>query len=176
MVLVLWITLIGVAVIAMIGFVWFANRRGRQGRKGAMVAGCIGAVVAALVGVGGIAGAAVTVNNDDPRPYIEKNYQRAAALDDKLGGRMYITTKTTDRVRQDISRKVKPASTYQDRGLTFLRYPEWLVTIAAHNGGAKIEVDSYDNGYRRHRDRLSGSSWPSTSTASGGSGTSGSGK
>ncbi|WP_067544983.1 DUF4247 domain-containing protein [Nocardia crassostreae] len=115
-------------------------------------------------------------DRDDPRPYIEKTYKRAADLDDKLGGKVYTTGLAPARVQKDISKKANPAAVYQDKDLTFLRYPAWLVVLSAHAGGTKIDVDSYDNGYKRYRDRLAGSGWPSTSSAASGNGGNNSGK
>ncbi|MFC9994195.1 DUF4247 domain-containing protein [Nocardia sp. NPDC127526] len=172
-----WVGLLVVAVLAFVGMVLLGVRRKRQGAvKG--VGRCIaGALVALLVGVGAIAGMVNSLGDkDDPRPYIEKTYKRAAELDDKLGGKVYTATHAPAKVEKDISKKANPAAVYRDKDLTFLRYPAWLVVLSAHAGGTKIDVDGYDNGYKRYRDRLAGSNWPSTSSAASGNGGNNSGK
>ncbi|WP_459958333.1 DUF4247 domain-containing protein [Nocardia sp. IFM 10818] len=133
--------------------------------------------MALLVGGVAIAGMVNSLGDkDDPRPYIEKTYKRAAELDDKLGGKVYTATHAPARVEKDISKKANPTAVYRDKDLTFLRYPAWLVVLGAHAGGTKIDVDGYDNGYKRYRDRLAGSNWPSTSSAASGNGGNNSGK
>lgn len=172
----LWIAVLVVAVIGFGVLVWLAIRFGRKGRMGVMWAGIAGAIVAMLVIGGGAIGLVNALNPTDPGPYIAKHYQRAAQLDDRLGGKVYTTKKPMDRVEKEISKAVKPVAVHRNRGTVFLRYDEWLVAISSYEGGTKIDVDSYNNGYRRYRDSLADSNWPSTSTASSSNGGSNSGK
>ncbi|MFI6868319.1 DUF4247 domain-containing protein [Nocardia sp. NPDC050406] len=172
----LWIA---VLVFAAVGFgvtLWLAIRFGKRGRMGAMWAGIAGVIVTMLVIGGSAIGLVNALNPSDPGPYIAKHYQRAAQLDDPLGGRVYTTTKSVDKVEKEISKGVKPVATHRNNGTTYLRYDSWLVTISPYQGGAKIDVDDYDNGYRRHRDGLANSNWPSTSNASSSNGGNNSGK
>ncbi|MGV9413738.1 DUF4247 domain-containing protein [Nocardia sp. NPDC003693] len=173
MALFLWIALLVLAVLAFGVLVWLMVRASRKGSVRGIGLTLAGLLVAVLTGVGAIAGLVGTLNVDDPRPYIQKHYQRAAQLDDKLGGQVYTTSQSPDRVVRDVTRKTDETAQYRSGALTFLRYPEWLVVLGPNGNGAKIDVDSYDNGYKRYREQLAGSGWPANATTGNGGNNSG---
>ncbi|MEU0542642.1 DUF4247 domain-containing protein [Nocardia sp. NPDC005978] len=173
MALFLWIAMLVVAVLAFAVVLWLLIRASRRGSARGIGLALAGLLVAVLAGGAAIAGMVNTLNVDDPRPYIQKHYQRAAQLDDKLGGQVYTTAQTPDRVRKDIAAKTDETAQYSSGTLSFLRYPEWLVVVAPNGGGAKIDVDSYDNGYKRYREQLAGSGWPANATTGNGGNNSG---
>ncbi|MFC9895067.1 DUF4247 domain-containing protein [Nocardia sp. NPDC127579] len=173
----LWIAVLVVAAIGFVGMVWLAIRSKRHDRLGGMWGGIAGALVTLLVLGVGVVGLVNALNPTEPGPYLAKHYQRAAQLDDRLGGKVYTTGKKVDQVEQAVSKAVTPVATHRGRDNTvYLRYDQWLVAISAFTGGTKIDLDSYDNGYRRHRSGLADSNWPSTSTASSSNGGNNSGK
>ncbi|WP_194818952.1 DUF4247 domain-containing protein [Nocardia sp. XZ_19_385] len=173
----LWIAVLALAAIGFIVAVWLAIRSKRRGRMGVMWGGIAGALVALLVLGGGVIGLVNALNPTEPGPYIAKHYQRAAQLDDRLGGKVYTTGKAVNQVEKAVSKAVKPVATHRGRDNTvYLRYDQWLVVVSAVAGSTKIDLDTYDNGYRRHRSGLADSNWPSSSTASSSNGGNNSGK
>ncbi|MEV0251117.1 DUF4247 domain-containing protein [Nocardia sp. NPDC050712] len=173
----LWIAVLVLAAIGFVVAVWLAIRSKRRGLMGVMWGGIAGALVTLLVLGGGVVGLVDALNPTDPGPYLAKHYQRAAQLDDRLGGKVYTTAKSVNQVEKDVSKAVQPVAAHRNRDNTvYLRYDQWLVVVSALAGSTKVDIDSYDNGYRRHRGGLADSNWPSTSTASSSNGGNNSGK
>ncbi|MBF6436360.1 DUF4247 domain-containing protein [Nocardia cyriacigeorgica] len=130
-----------------------------------LVTGIISVIVAiALV----IAIIARVGDSDDPREYIADTYTRAAALDEPNNGMVYTAAAAAPIVANEIAGAVRPLDKRSTEDKIFLQYRDDIVAVTPYQGGAKILVDDYRTGHRRHSHYVSGYGW--ASSGGGGSG------
>lgn len=130
-----------------------------------LVTGIISVIVAiALV----IAIIARVGDSDDPRDYIADTYTRAAALDEPNNGMVYTAAAAAPIVANQIAGAVRPLDKRSTEDKIFLQYRDDIVAVTPYQGGAKILVDDYRTGHRRHSHYVSSYGW--SSSGGGGSG------
>ncbi|WP_280232305.1 DUF4247 domain-containing protein [Nocardia cyriacigeorgica] len=107
-------------------------------------------------------------DSDDPRDYIADNYTRAAALDEPNNGLAYTATAAAPAVANEIADAVRPLDKRSTEDKIFLQYRDDIVAVTPYQGGAKILVDDYSTGHRRHAHYVGGYGWASSGGGSGG--------
>ncbi|WP_171050140.1 DUF4247 domain-containing protein [Nocardia cyriacigeorgica] len=107
-------------------------------------------------------------DSDDPREYIADNYTRAAALDEPNNGMVYTAAAAAPIVANQIAGAVRPLDKRSTEDKIFLQYRDDIVAVTPYQGGAKILVDDYRTGHRRHSHYVSSYGW--SSSGGGGSG------
>ena len=103
-------------------------------------------------------------DNDDVRNYIADHYTRATRLDEKNNGMAYTAGKRVSAVADEITGTVHPLDRRTSGKRTFLQYRHDIIAITPHAGGAKILVDDYRTGHRRHQHYIGIFGWPSGNT------------
>lgn len=95
------------------------------------------------------------------RAYISSHYARAPKLDEPNDGRAYTANKTPTAVADEITKAARPLDRRTSGSLTFLQYRDDIIAISPHGSGAKILVDDYRTGHRRHIGFIGVFGWPS---------------
>lgn len=132
-------------------------------------------VIAAVCAILTVALSGCGSDDDDgseARSYITSHYTRAANLDETNDGRAYTANKPPGAVADEITQAVLPLDRRSSGPMTFLQYRDDIIAISPDGSGAKVLVDDYRNGYRRHHSYVSVFGWPSDNSGfrGGGSG------
>lgn len=88
-------------------------------------------------------------NFSNPTGTIEDNYTRAANLDEG-NGRAFTTSLPAPAVADRIAADSEPVDRRTSDGSHYLQYTKHIVQVTPHEGGSKILLDNYRDGYRRH--------------------------
>ncbi|WP_280422367.1 DUF4247 domain-containing protein [Nocardia carnea] len=132
-------------------------------------------VIAAVCAILSIALSGCGSDDDDgpgARSYIGSHYTRAAKLDEANNGMAYTATKQPGAVADEITKAARPLDRRSSGPMTFLQYRDDIIAISPNGTGAKVLVDDYRNGHRRHHTYVSAFGWPSDNSSfrGGGSG------
>lgn len=107
-------------------------------------------------------------DNTVPSSWIRKEY--------RAGGGGYVDrTDPVSTVADEIDKHTSAQDRTSSSSMVFLRYRDDIVAISPYQGGSRIEIDDYRNGYRRWKPHLS-SVWPDPDSDSFRGGGPGSGK
>lgn len=106
------------------------------------------------------------------RSYIAANYTRATKLDEANNGTAYTASKKPTAVADEITKAIRPLDRRTAGATTYLQYRDDIIAISPNGSGAKILLDDYRTGHRRHHSAVSVFGWPSDNTGfrGGGSG------
>lgn len=132
-------------------------------------------VIAAVCAILTVALSGCGSDDDDgsgARSYITSHYTRAANLDEANDGRAYTANNPPGAVADEITQAALPLDRRSSGPMTFLQYRDDIIAISPNGSGAKVLVDDYRNGYRRHHSYVSVFGWPSDNSGfrGGGSG------
>ncbi|MFI2333874.1 DUF4247 domain-containing protein [Nocardia rhamnosiphila] len=106
------------------------------------------------------------------RSYIGSHYTRAPKLDEANNGTAYTSGKSPTATADDITKGVRQLDRRTTGATTYLQYRDDIIAISPNGTGAKVLVDDYRTGHRRHHSAVSVFGWPSDNTGfrGGGSG------
>ena len=82
--------------------------------------------------------------NDVPSDWIARQYRHDAASNGYLD-----RTDKPRKVADEIDGHTAAEDRLTDDGMVFLRYDQDMVAVSPHGSGSLIEVEDYDDGYRR---------------------------
>ncbi|HET6635808.1 MAG TPA: DUF4247 domain-containing protein [Streptomyces sp.] len=82
--------------------------------------------------------------NDVPSNWISQQYHYDGVSNGYLD-----RSDAPRKVADEIDAHTKAADRLSDGGMVFLRYDEDMVAVSRHGSGSLIEVEDYDDGYRR---------------------------
>ncbi|MGW0177743.1 DUF4247 domain-containing protein [Nocardia sp. NPDC003345] len=136
-------------------------------RKSWVIAAMCAVLAAVLVGCG-----SDDDDNSGARSYIGSHYTRAAKLDEANNGMAYTANKAPNTAADEIAKASRPLDRRTSGPMTFLQYRDDIIAVSPNGSGAKILVDDYRNGHRRHHSYVSAFGWPSDNSGfrGGGSG------
>ncbi|MGH8791583.1 MAG: DUF4247 domain-containing protein [Stackebrandtia sp.] len=130
-----------------------------------------------VVALAGLLIALVVVANNsdkDPRPFIQKTYDRSAELDESDGGQAYVSPRSPADVADEIHDNARSVDRKAGEGAEFLQYRDDIVAVTPHEGGSKIYVDDYRTAHNRYSGHstygfifLGGGGWSSTPPSGG---------
>ncbi|MCX0274175.1 DUF4247 domain-containing protein [Nocardia zapadnayensis] len=133
-------------------------------------------VVAALCAVLAVVLSGCGSDDDDDdngvRAYITSHYARAPKLDEANNGLAYTAGKSPTATADEITKAARPLDRRTAGATTYLQYRNDIVAITPNGSGAKILLDDYRTGHRRHHSAIAFFGWPSDNTGfrGGGSG------
>ena len=90
-----------------------------------------------------------TFDFSNPTGYIQSNYTRAANLDEG-GGRAYTSSLSPSAVADDIDDADEARNERRDGDKYFLQYKDDIVSVEPYQGGSKILLFDYRDGYRHY--------------------------
>jgi hypothetical protein len=82
--------------------------------------------------------------NDVPSSWIARQYHRDTASNGYLD-----RSDSPKQVADEITGHTKAEDRLADGGMIFLRYDEDMVAVSRHGSGSLIQIEDYDDGYRR---------------------------
>ena len=89
------------------------------------------------------------LDTSSPRGHIQGNYERASSLDEGRG-LAYTSTLPPATVADRIDRAADARSKRIDNGTYFLQYRNDIVSVAPYQGGSKILLFDYRDGYHHY--------------------------
>ncbi|WP_058855865.1 DUF4247 domain-containing protein [Nocardia jinanensis] len=106
------------------------------------------------------------------RSYIGSHYTRATKLDEANNGIAYTSNKSPTATADEITKGVRQLDRRTAGATTYLQYRDDIIAISPNGTGARILLDDYRNGHRRHHSAVSAFGWPSDNSSfrGGGSG------
>ncbi|WP_327147688.1 DUF4247 domain-containing protein [Nocardia sp. NBC_01329] len=113
-------------------------------------------------------------DDDDPgvRSYVGSHYTRAPKLDEANNGLAYTSNRSATATADEIAKGVRQLDRRTTGATTYLQYRNDIIAISPNGSGAKILLDDYRTGHRRHHSAVSVFGWPSDNSGfrGGGSG------
>jgi hypothetical protein len=88
-------------------------------------------------------------NFSNPSGAIERSYTRTAALDEGRG-KAYTSTQSPAVVASQIADASSPVDERSADGVHYLQYTRHIVAVSPHDGGSKVLLDDYRDGYQRY--------------------------
>ncbi|WP_199036903.1 DUF4247 domain-containing protein [Glycomyces salinus] len=89
------------------------------------------------------------IDFSNPEDHIKGNYERASTLDEDRG-RAYTSTLPPATVADRIDEAADARSRRQDGDTYFLQYKDDIVSVEPHQGGSKILLFDYRDGYNHY--------------------------
>ncbi|HIV58859.1 MAG TPA: DUF4247 domain-containing protein [Candidatus Stackebrandtia faecavium] len=108
-----------------------------------------------------IAIVAVSNTSASPREFIAKKYD--CNVNPTKSEEATCTSRSTVlSTANAISRDTRPIDRGEHDGMRFLQYDKEIVAISDRGGKTEVEIDDYDDAYRRHSSHIAFFGWSST--------------
>lgn len=98
------------------------------------------------------------------RSYIGSHYTRAPQLDEANNGVAYTSDRSPTATADDITKGVRQLDRRTAGATTYLQYRDDIIAISPNGTGAKVMLDDYRTGHRRHHSAVGVFGWPSDNT------------